>query len=213
MVGQGLTRYHQGPFCIWDAEGESLHLRFSRPWQVAWAYTDLKQVHWVKSRFIYWKDLAVSRESAIITRFDPAKYKASARPAREVLDEFLTDLNRPDVRPVFQNGLGYDVYAKAAWERGCGVKPDYAYLLRTIDTNPLLKAHIKGWTPDISSPEAFLAWQYKGSAYVERGLKTNLTDVGKARKIEHDYAHTHDAANDVVLLWKILKELVYQVEF
>jgi hypothetical protein len=212
MIGSQLLRYHSTGFLCLDTEGESLNVGFTRPWQVAWMLADLKQVHWVKTRWIYWADLRVSRGAAIKTRFNPADYARNARPAAEVLAEFRADLLNPAYRPVWQSGLSYDNYAIRNWERGCGVAHDDSYLLRSVDTNPLLKAIVKGWQPDISSPEAFLAWQYKGANWIEKGLRTNLSDVGKARKIEHDYAGTHDAANDILLMYKIFKEIVYELE-
>lgn len=213
MVGSQLTRFAGDPWLIWDTEGESLNTAVSRPWQVAWCLADLKQIHWIKTRWIWWPDLRVSRGAAIKTRFDPVAYKKNARPAKEVLDEFRADLLNPAYRPWFMRGLTYDVYIKRNWERGCGVAHDDSYLLRSIDLDPILKAQIKGWQPDISSPEAFLAWLYKGAHFIEKGLKTNLTEVGKNRKIDHDYAGTHDAANDIVLLWKIARQVVFEVEF
>lgn len=213
MVGNTLTRYHSSFLCI-DTETEGLNLAFHRPWQVAWCTADLKSIHTIKSRYIWWPDLEVSRTAAIKTRFDPVVYKANARPAREVWDELASDLYNPSYKIVWQNGLGLDVYAINNWARGCGLPPlDYSLLCRSIDTNAILKAQIKGWTPDISSPEAFLAWQYKALDYVEKGLKTNLTQIGQARKVVHDYDKTHDAENDIQLMWKIFKEVVYQVEF
>ncbi len=214
MVGNNLLRYHQTGFLIEDTEGESLNLAFTRPWQISWGLADLKQIHWIKTRYIWWPDLKVSRGAAAKTRFDPAVYKANARPAREVLDEYLTDRDNPAYRVVFQNGLGYDEYCKRNWERGCGLDgPKWGdHLLRVIDVNAILKARAKGWIPDISSPEAFLAWQYKSVDWIEKGLKTNLTQIGQMRQIEHDYDKTHDAENDIQLMWKIFKEVVYEVE-
>lgn len=213
MVGSKLTRFATDPLMVTDVEGESLNLAFSRPWQVAWCLADLKQIHWTKVRWIWWPDLKVSRGAAIKTRFDPVAYKQKARPAKEVLDEYLVDLRNPAHRIVWMNGLGYDAYAQRNWERGCGVANDDSYLLRSIDLNAILKAQIKGWQPDISSPEAFLAWQYKALDWIEKGLKTNQTQIGQTRKIEHDYAGTHDAGNDTHLTWKITRQVVYEVEF
>ncbi len=212
MVGANLTRFG-GPFLFTDVEAESLNVYASRPWQVAWMLADLDRIHWTKVRWVYWPDLKVSREAAIKTRFDPREYARNAKPAAEVLTEYRADLHNPAYRVVWANGLGYDAYIVRNWERECGVPHDDTYLLRSIDTNSLLKAKVKGWKPDISSPEAFLRWQYQGSAWIEKGLKTNQTDVGRARGIEHDYASTHDAGSDTELLYKIFKQLVFELEF
>lgn len=214
MIGSTLTRFHQGGFLLADTEGEGLNLHFSRPWQIAWGVCNTKgHLSFVKSRYIWWPDLNVSKDAARITRFNYEVYKAGARPAKEVYEEFRADRDNPQYRPVFQNGLGYDTYAIATWERAIGVTPDYSYLLRTIDTNAILKAIAKGWTPDTSSPEAFLAWQYRALAYLEKGLKTNMTAAGKARNIEHDYETTHEAESDIRLMGKVLGSALFELEF
>lgn len=217
MIGSTLTRFHQGGFLCVDTETEGLNLHYSRPWQIAWGVCNARgeMVGTVKARYIWWPDLAVSEDAARVTRFDYNVYKAGARPPREVYDEYMFDRDKAhkDAKIVWQNGLGYDVYVIATWERAMGITPDFSYLIRTIDTNAILKGIAKGWTPDISSPEAFLAWQYRCQGWIERGLKTNMTDAGKARKVGHDYSTTHDADSDIRLMGKVFGKILYEVEF
>ena len=215
MIGSGLTRFSNDTFCAWDCEGEGLSLGFARPWQVAWGLATIKSgldPASIKMRYIRWPDLRISPDTARITRFDPVTYNREARPPCEVLGEFNADLYSPAHRGLFQNGLGYDVYVHANWMRACGLKPDFSYLLRSVDTHAILKARKKGWQPDISSPAAFLRWQYQAVGYIEKGLKTNLTEVGQEMGITHDYATTHDAASDIALMAKVWQKAVYEVE-
>ena len=214
MIGSSLTRFYQGGFHLIDTETEGLNLAFSRPWQISWGFCNTKgEVSEVKTRFIWWSNLHVGEDAARITRFDYDVYKAGAVDPRIVYDEYRADRDKPDQRIVFQNGLAFDVYVVATWERLMGIIPDFGYLLRCIDTNAILKAIAKGWQPDISSPEAFLAWQYKCQNHIERGLKTNMPDAGKARKIEHDYSTVHDAESDIRLMGKVWGKILYELEF
>jgi DNA polymerase III epsilon subunit-like protein len=214
MIGAGLKRFHEGGFCLIDSETEGLNLAFSRPWQIAWGVCDTKgSISYTKSRYLWWPDLNISEDAARITRFSYETYKANALSPRQVYDEWRADRDKPERPIVWQNGLNFDAYVIATWERAMGLVPDYSYLLRTIDTNALLKAVAKGWQPDISSPEAFLSWQYKCQDWREKGLKSNLTDAAKARKVEHDYGTTHDADSDIRLMAKVFAKVLYEVEF
>ena len=220
-LGSGLNRYYAGDYLCFDIEGESLNLRTSRPWQVAWAIASLQDG--IKSMSVvhpYWADLRVSRDAAIKTRFNPVEYAKVATPAEEALAQFNAALYNPIYKVVAQNILGYDLYVHANWCRACKQKPDWetapiqdTHLFRIIDTHAILKARVKSWKPDLSSPEAFLCWQYRSIDFIERGLRTNLEHVGKEMKIDHDYSTTHGAVSDTELLWKIFKRAVYEVEF
>mgnify|MGYP001586669846 CR=1 FL=1 len=214
MVGSTLHRFRANArYCGWDLETESLNLRFARPFQVAYCIADNKTIETIRSDFIWWPDLEMSEDAAHITRFNPGTYKLAARPAAEILEEFDAVIYDPSVETVFQNGLNYDVYIHQNWRRLCGKPVDFSYIIRSIDLTTLTKALRKGWQPDISSPEAFLAWQYKAATYHEKGLKSNLEFCGKEEKIEHDYGELHEAANDVVLMMKVYWKRLYQLEF
>lgn len=215
MIGNSLHRFHPTGFMLLDTETESLNLRYSRPWQIAWGVCDTKgHFSSIKTRYIWFDDLHVSDDAARITRFDYNVYKAGARPAREVYEEFKVDRDNPEYKVVWQNGLHFDCYVIATLERALGIEPVWpGYLLRSIDTNALIKAQQKGWLPDVSSPEAFLAWQYRAVEWHEKGLKSNLTHAAKARGIEHDYSTTHDAESDIRLMGKVWAKVLYELEF
>ena len=213
MLGSTLTRYTEDDFLCLDTETEGLNLAVHRPWQIAWALASTKEVKTIKSAYIWWPDLCISEGAAAVTRFDYAAYKAQARPATEVWEEFSAHLYAPNTRAVWQNGLRIDIFMLANWARAIGKTIDPAYLFRSIDTDTLSKAKIKGWLPDIASPEAWLAWQYKAANYIETGLKTNLAQMGKAEGIEHDYTSLHEATSDILLMYKVLQKRLWQVEF
>ncbi len=214
MIGSALHRFKTNPrYCGFDLEAEALNLRFTRPFQVAYCIADNKQIETIRSDFILWDDLRMSEDAARITRFDMATYKAQARPAADVLSEFDEVIYDPSIEVVWQNGLGYDLYIHRNWRRLCGKPIDDSYIWRSIDLTTLTKGLKKGWVPDISSPEAFLAWQYKAQDFHEKGLKSNLEFCGKEEGIEHDYTTLHEATSDILLMMKIYWKRLYQLEF
>jgi hypothetical protein len=213
MVGSNLHRFKNARYAGVDMEGEGLNLRHSRPWQVSYCLADNKAIHSIKSSFILWPDLKVSDDAARITRFSMETYLASARPAAEVLAEYEAVIYDPTIEVIWMNGLHYDFYAHQTWRRECGLPYDDSYLVRSIDLKALTQAMKKGWQPDISSPQAFLAWQYRAGGYREKGLKSRLEVVGREEKIEHDYSTLHDATSDIVLMMKVYWKRLYQVEF
>ena len=213
MVGSTLTRFKQTQrFLLFDFEAESLNLFASRPWEVAYALCTQKQIISIKADYIWWPDLRVSRGAAAKTRFNEMEYKAKARPAREVLDEFEKHLLDPTIIPVGHSILGYDAYMHRNWRREVGLPCDWSWLMRLMDTNCLVKGILKGWTPDISSPMAYSAWQYRAANHIEKGLKSNLGDTGRAWKIEHDYTTLHRAESDITLNHKVLAEALFKIE-
>jgi hypothetical protein len=214
MIGSSLHRYKDNARYVGvDFEGESLNLRFARPFQISYCIADNKEIKDIRTSFILWKDINMSQDAARITRFNRDLYFATARPAEEVLTEFDAVTYDPNTEIVWQNGLGYDYYVHRNWRRLCGKPHDDSYLDRAIDLKALTQAMKKGWVPDMSSPLAFRAWQYRAASYVERGLKSNLETCGKEEKIDHDFSTLHDATSDIVLMMKIFWKRLYQVEF
>lgn len=214
MIGSNLLRYRTDQLYMGlDMESEGLSMAYSRPWQVAWAIADSKSIIRTKVAYPWWSNLKVSREAALVTRFDYDQYKAQARDAREVLAEFEADLMSPNHRIVWQNGSGADFYFHQTWRRELGLPYDDSYLIRSIDLKGLTQALKKGWTPDISSPAAFLSWQYKATSYIEKGLKSSLSICAVEEGIEHDLDTLHDATSDIILMMKLYWKRLYQLEF
>lgn len=214
MVGAALHRFRDSAcYCGADFEGEGLNLHYSRPWQVAYCIADNKRVKSTHEAFIRWDDINVSPDAARLTRFDLNRYRQLARPAKEVLDEYDQVVYDHSTEVVWMNGLFYDFYIHMTWRRLCGRPYDDSYVIRSLDLKGLTQAKKKGWVPDVSSPEAFLAWQYRATAYREKGLKSRLEVVGPEEGIIHDYTSLHDATSDISLMMKVFWKRLMQVEF
>ena len=212
-IGAELLRYNKTQkYCIFDFETEGLSLGRSRPWQSSFIIVQDSSILEEHNDYVWWADLAVSQGAAIVTHFNYEDYKGKAKPAKEIYDKWASYIYDPQYICMGHNILGYDSMLAGTWARGIGAKPDYSWMIRSIDTNCISKAVKKGFKPEKSSPQAFLSWQLKLSSYVERGLKTNLTAMSKENKIEFDYATLHDGLQDIKLNNLLWDKLKWQIE-
>lgn len=222
MIGQGLLRYKVDEVlgCL-DIEGEGLNLWASRPWELTHALFTLKGgIQSIRTHLIRWPNLRMEPDNPSFKHFDRARYDKEARDPREVWDEVGPLLRKH--RSVFHSGAGYDSYVIGTWQRLMGLPKDYDWLYTpgVIDTNCVSKAYRAGWVPDISSPDAFLAWQYR--AYHTRlpkgpggkaAPKTKLGVMCGEFGIEYDEKLTHGSAYDVRCNVALLGKLAWAVEF
>ncbi len=219
MLGTQLARYSEAPFVCWDMEAENLNLFTSRPWELTYAIATLKGgIQSIHTSMIRWPNLVMTPDNPSFKHFDRARYDREARDPREVWGEFGPVLRKH--RSAGHNLLGYDSSILKVWQRGIGLVPndDWLYSPSLWDTNCLSKAYRAGWTPDISSPAAFLAWQY--GAY-----HTRLAKVGKSAPktklgvmcgefgIEYDERLAHGSRYDVERNVALVNALAWKVEF
>jgi DNA polymerase III epsilon subunit-like protein len=185
-------------------DGESCNLNLQDPNNLAWQFglLECKGNEIIKENNIYikWPKLSVSKDAARITRFsmDIIDEKGiSPKEAMGILDDYIYN-NK--YRIIFHNGLRFDVYLHNNCRKSLGIKPDYSYINRTIDTDALAKGIKLNHKYDGANNNDFLAYQYKMSSIVRKGLKTNLTLLGKENGIEFDYENLHNGINDCFLL-------------
>lgn len=209
-LGEDLLRFknHQ-KYIIFDFETESLNLYLARPWQLAFAlYQGNKKI---KSYDLYidWPDIQVSKEAAIITRFNINHYRSAAKPPKEVLALFEKYLYDPDYLIIGHNILNYDIMIHNTLRRLCGLPADYSYLERCLDTNCLAKAHKK----EIKyGGEDRLLWQFKLLNFREKGLKTSLSTMCKDFSIDVDPNKQHDAIYDIDINMQVFQKLIWSFE-
>ena len=110
----------------------------------------------------------------------------------------------------FHNGYNFDIYVLKIWREKLGRKNDYSYLDRAIDTNSIARAIKKGVKQ--IKPEERKMMMFRFGNYVEKGLKTNLTALGKELQIEANYDNLHEVCADVILTAKIFDKLRWQIE-
>ncbi len=219
MIGSQLSRYAKDQLWLpFDFESNGLHPYASLPWELAWATGTLAGPMKVTVRMLRWPGFTISPHLALKTHFDPRRYAAEARDPREVWEEFSPVLYSDLYRPCGHNILGFDIHMVSVWRRLMGMAPDHTWRggiggkRVALDTLAISKAHLKGWTPDLSSPEAMLRFQIQANSHIEKGLKTNLGAMCELFGIPYDRVAAHSAAYDIGRNALLLGELVGKVE-
>ena len=210
MIGNELKRYQpDSRYIVPDKETEGLNLFASRPWQIAWVIADAKQVYEKEEHYLWWPDLRVSQQAAIITRFNYQLYKERAQDPKKVLARYEERLYDPSIKNIVGQNFFYDGYIYNVLRRLCGLPPDWSWMPRMIDTNCLSKAYRKGIQPDRAN---FLAWQWKMQSIHEK-LKTRLETMCGELGIPFDPHMAHDAIYDVTKTRELYEKLKWSVEF
>jgi len=198
-------------FLIVDVETENLRLiGKNRPWQISYMVYQNGKTLEIKDFYIKWDDLDISKDAARITRFDRNKYEKNAVDAEKALDEFEKYLNNESSVILWHNGHAFDCFVIKNWREALGKKNDYSYLDRAIDTNALARAVKKG-VKKIDRKDWKLM-MFRFASYREKGLKTNLTALGKEFGIQVDYECLHDSQKDVILTAKVFEKLKWMIE-
>ena len=65
---------------------------------------------------------------------------------------------------------------------------------------------------DKETYDSLLEYQYRLSTKKKKGIKTNLTALGKEYDIDHDYKNLHNALVDLELNVKVWQKLKWKVE-
>lgn len=190
-------------------DGESCNLNLglidNKAWQ--WGLLECKGKNIINEHniLINWPEINVSPEAAVVTRFDHAKVKREGIDPKKALDIVDSFIYNPEYLILFHNGLGFDIFLHNLHRKNLGIETDYSYLPRCLDTNALAKGIKKNFKWDKNCD--FITYQWRLVNFNERGLKTNLTALGKENNIGEaegiDYMNLHDATADVRLLWLI----------
>lgn len=209
-MDEDLLRYrHKQKYCLFDYETEGTNLYLSKPWQLAWLLAEGKNITKVEDHYLWWENLNISEGAARATKFNYSVYKSKAVDPKPVLEKFEEILYDEDYIILYHNGLSFDAFIHNTYRRLMGKKPDYSFLKRCIDTHLLAKA-IKLNIP--VDKDNFLPWMYKLQSFRQKGLKTNLTALGKEYEIEHDYENLHNARVDIDLNFKVFLKQIWQIE-
>ena len=199
-------------YMVADTETESLNLLCNnKPWGVSYILYQNGKILEEYNKYVWWNDLNISEGAARITRFDYQKYKEKAEDAAVILKDVQKYLLDPSIVKVFHNGSNFDCYIIKNWCEALSQKNNYSYLNDTIDTNALARAIKKGIKKIERKDWKMMMFRFAN--YVEKGLKTNLTALGKEFKIEYDYENSlHDALQDVRLTALVFDQLKFRIE-
>jgi DNA polymerase III epsilon subunit-like protein len=205
-----LLRFNKNQkWLVFDLETEGLNLFSSRPWQLSYIIVQGNDIIEEHDRYLWWPDLKVSDQAALITRFNYAKYKERAEDPKKVLEHFDSYLYDPKILNTGANIIGYDVEVHANLRRLCGKQKDFSYLERLYDVQSLEKAiQLEYTTSQESSPAIF---NYKLYHFVKKGLKTSVEFLCKKYEIPYDKEKAHDGLVDVKYVHEILKKQLFQI--
>ena len=195
-------------YVVFDTETEGLSLNSSRPWQLSWIVCQGENILEQHDEFILFGDLDMSEDAAKITNFNKSVYLQSAKDPLEVWQKFAPYLYDEKNILVGQNLLGYDIYILNVLMNHLGMKNNWSFLPRIVDTKALATALFK----DIKLSGDRLSWQMKLMNFREKGLKTSQGFLLKHFGIDHDPSKLHNAMYDITMNYKIFRKLIMGVD-
>lgn len=201
-------------YMIFDTETCHTNLALENyPWQCGFVITDSERILEKHNYYIYWDNILekISEGAKKATNFNYEVYKKNARPQTEILDIFESYLYDDKYIKIGHNIYNFDIFVHNQWRKLYnGRKTDYSYLSKTLDTDALARA----WKLGIKEikREEWVPSMFKYGSYIEKGLKTNLTALGKEFGIKVDYTALHDALNDVSLNFLVWNQLKYRID-
>jgi hypothetical protein len=210
-----LLRYNQDvTYAFIDLETFNLCLHFfhNRPWQVGILKVKGERVLDARDIRVVWPDaphLAIGKEAAVITRFDPILHKQLAINPEPAFAKFWPILEEVDYI-VMHNGLKFDLYLLKCYAEMMG-KPWKWMMPKIIDTKSVAQG-IKMNIPFKPKDGTFLEYQYRMANIHAHGIKTRLALLGKEYGIPHDYERLHDAIVDLELNLKVWNKMKYQLD-
>ena len=164
-----------------------------------------------KDFYLKWDtDLKISDEAAKITRNNQTTINEKGLHPKEVFPTIQDWLDNADYI-IGHNVLGFDIYLiKGYYEY---MSQDYNHLTeKIIDTNCLARADKFNMPYSENAYESLLEYQYRLLGKRKKGVRTNLTALGKEYSIDHDYNNLHNALVDLKLNIKVWEKLKWKVE-
>ena len=199
----------QQKYIIFDTETEGLNLVHSKPWQIAWIVAQGDNIIEKFDIYIKWDNLKVSEGAAKVTGFSNEYYKRNAIDAKEAFNKFSKYLYDPQYKLIGQNVLGFDVYMINIWRKLIGLKTDYSFIDRIIDTRCLAMAIAKQIPV---KKDDLISWQYRLLNHRDKSVKASQLALLKKYSIDFDEKKLHDALYDVEMTYKIFKKQLFEIE-
>lgn len=209
---ENLLRFQKDKtFVFFDAETLNLCLNFCHnlPWQAAMLKIKGDRKTDEKNFYIKWNtDLKISPDAARITKYSQKTVDALGVSPEDCFPTIEDWLDNADYI-VGHNVLGFDIYLIKELYKYMGKSASHLYS-KFLDTNAIAKG-IKMSLP-FKEGDSLIEYQYRANNKRQKGIKTNLTALGKEFSIEHDYDNLHDALVDLELNLKIWNKLKYMIE-
>lgn len=197
-------------FIIYDFETEGLNHAFSKPWDIAWCVYQNGKLQKEIQYFLDWPNLNVSYGAAKETGFRKETIKKSGVDPMKVIKEFDQYIYDPNFYIIGHNILGYDSQIHNVARRELGLKTDFSYIHRVIDTNAIARGIKLERLP--KEHENFTAWQYRILDVKAKGVKTKIPILCKEFHIPYEEEKLHSALYDVKKNFEILKKLIELID-
>ena len=185
-----------------------LHSCHNLPWQIAMIKVKGNKKIDEKDFYIKWDtDLKISNEAARITRYSQSKIdKDGIKPeeAFPTIDDWFINCDYI----VGHNVLGFDIYLIKSLYKLFGKDCNFI-TNKVVDTLSIARGYKLGINYDLSN--SFLEYQYKMLHTRRKGVRTNLTALGKEFNIDHNYEKLHNAIVDLELNLKLWNKMIYQL--
>lgn len=187
-----------------------LNKSYNLPWQIAMIKVIAGEKVAEKNFYIKWEtDLKIGEKAAEITRYSQKTMERLGVTPKEVFPTIQDWLDKADWI-IAHNMLNFDLYLIKDYYRLFGF--GYKHLIdKILDTNALAKG-VKLNAPYRPEEGSLIEYQYRMAHIRQKGLKTNLTALGKGYGIEHDYENLHDALIDLDLNLKVWNKMKWQLE-
>jgi len=189
----------------------ALNFRINRPWQIAVLQVEGETIVNEIDLMVKWEDckFKIGAGAAAVTKFNQQEFDRRAIGPDEAFPSFWEPLKWADYI-IMHNGLRFDIYLLKGYAEFMG--EDWSFILnKVIDTKAVAQG-IKLNRPYQPGQDNWLEYQYRMANDHTRGIKTNMTALGKEFGIEHDYDNLHNALVDLRLNLKIWNRLKYQLE-
>lgn len=198
---------------VLDFETFNLGLNFqtNRPWQVGALKVIGETIQEEVDCCIKWEDckFKIGDGAAKVTKFNQRKFDELAISPDEAFPKFWPLLKWAD-RIIIHNGLRFDMYLIKGYAEYMG--EDWSFVLdKIIDTKAVAQG-IKLNRPYQPNQDNWIEYQYRMATDHTKGIKTNLTTLGKEFGIPFDYDTLHDGLNDVKLNLLVWNKLKWQIE-
>ena len=211
-MDEHLLRFNKDKKLVFiDCETLNLCLNFCHnlPWQIGMIKVSGDYRTDFKNFYLKWDTgLKISDEAARITRYSQSTVDRLGVTPEEAFPTIYDWLENADYI-VGHNTLGFDIYLIKEYYALMG-KSSKHLVNKFIDTNCLAKGIKIG--PLYKQSESLIEYQYKMLHTIKKGVKTNLTAMGKEYGIEHDYDSLHDALVDLELNLKVWNKIKWQIE-
>tara|TARA_R100000808_G_C2147827_1_gene155857 strand:- start:2587 stop:3114 length:528 start_codon:yes stop_codon:yes gene_type:complete len=162
-----------------------------------------------KDIYIKWDtDLKISEGAARITRYSQKTVDSLGIAPEEAFPTIEDWLDNADYI-VGHNIIGFDVYLIKDYYKLLGKSSEHLYP-KMIDTSAIARG-VKMGIP-FKNGDSLAEYQYIAYHRKQKGIKTNMTSLGKEFDIDHDYANLHNALIDLGLNVKIWEKLKWQID-